>query len=180
MLKPANVSSYLKSVTQVVSGNLAGSNTVAVLPKKKLVQIPYIGNTPLALSKALPNGNIAITSGPAVSTQIRWAHTDITVPDFTDYRRDSTKDPTVSSSESGDSRRGFSYLATGVLSVGAAYSTKSVVTQFLSTMSASADVLALAKIEVKLGDIPEGKSVTFKWRGNYTNFLPNVPSKVSF
>lgn len=32
-------------------------------------------------------------------------------------------------------------------------------------MSASADVLALAKIEVKLGDIPEGKSVTFKWRG---------------
>jgi len=32
-------------------------------------------------------------------------------------------------------------------------------------MSASADVLALAKIEVKLGSIPEGKSVTFKWRG---------------
>lgn len=32
-------------------------------------------------------------------------------------------------------------------------------------MAASADVLALAKIEVKLGDIPEGKSVTFKWRG---------------
>lgn len=32
-------------------------------------------------------------------------------------------------------------------------------------MSASADVLALAKIEVKLGDIPEGKNVTFKWRG---------------
>lgn len=32
-------------------------------------------------------------------------------------------------------------------------------------MAASADVLALAKIEVKLSDIPEGKSVTFKWRG---------------
>jgi len=32
-------------------------------------------------------------------------------------------------------------------------------------MSASADVLALAKIEVKLGDIPEGKNATFKWRG---------------
>lgn len=32
-------------------------------------------------------------------------------------------------------------------------------------MSASADVLALAKIEIKLGEIPEGKSVTFKWRG---------------
>ena len=32
-------------------------------------------------------------------------------------------------------------------------------------MSASADVLALAKIEIKLDEIPEGKSVTFKWRG---------------
>lgn len=32
-------------------------------------------------------------------------------------------------------------------------------------MSASADVLALAKIEIKLADIPEGKNVTFKWRG---------------
>lgn len=49
--------------------------------------------------------------------------------------------------------------------VAAAYGAKAVVTQFLATMSASADVLALAKIEVKLSDIPEGKSVTFKWRG---------------
>lgn len=49
--------------------------------------------------------------------------------------------------------------------VAAAYAAKSVVTQFISTMSASADVLALAKIEIKLSDIPEGKSVTFKWRG---------------
>lgn len=32
-------------------------------------------------------------------------------------------------------------------------------------MSASADVLALAQIEIKLSDIPEGKSATFKWRG---------------
>lgn len=49
--------------------------------------------------------------------------------------------------------------------VAAVYAAKSVVTQFLSSMSASADVLALAKIEVKMADIPEGKSVTFKWRG---------------
>jgi ubiquinol-cytochrome c reductase iron-sulfur subunit len=45
------------------------------------------------------------------------------------------------------------------------YFTKTVVQQFLSTMSASADVLALAKIEVKLDQIPEGKNMTFKWRG---------------
>lgn len=45
------------------------------------------------------------------------------------------------------------------------YTAKTVVTQFVSSMSASADVLALAKIEIKLSEIPEGKSVTFKWRG---------------
>ena len=37
--------------------------------------------------------------------------------------------------------------------------------EFISSLSASADVLAMAQIEIKLGDIPEGKNVTFKWRG---------------
>lgn len=50
----------------------------------------------------------------------------------------------------------------GVLSASAA---KSSVTEFLGTMSASADVLALAKVEVELGSIPEGKNVIIKWRG---------------
>lgn len=35
----------------------------------------------------------------------------------------------------------------------------------LATMSPSADVLALAKIEVDLSAIPEGKNVVFKWQG---------------
>lgn len=165
MLKPTNVSNYLKSVSQVVSSNIASPSAIAVLPAKKLVKVPYSGSSPLALSRALPSGNVAITSGPAVSTQLRWAHTDISVPDFTDYRRDSTKSPNVPASESDDSRKNFSYVLTGGLAVAGAYGAKGVVTQFVSSMSASADVLALAKIEVKLAEIPEGKSVTFKWRG---------------
>jgi len=32
-------------------------------------------------------------------------------------------------------------------------------------LSASADVLAMSKIEIKLDSIPEGKSAVFKWRG---------------
>lgn len=32
-------------------------------------------------------------------------------------------------------------------------------------MSATADVLALAKIEIDLSTIPEGKNAVFKWRG---------------
>jgi ubiquinol-cytochrome c reductase iron-sulfur subunit len=37
--------------------------------------------------------------------------------------------------------------------------------EFLKNMSASADVLAMAKVEVDLASIPEGKNVIIKWRG---------------
>lgn len=50
----------------------------------------------------------------------------------------------------------------GILSASVAQST---VTEFLATMSASADVLALAKVEVELASIPEGKNAVIKWRG---------------
>lgn len=165
MLKPANVPNYFRAVSQVVSNQINVGKQIAVLPSKTVVQVPFSGTSPLALSRALPNGNVTISTGPAVSTQVRWAHTDITVPDFSNYRKDSVKNPNVKSSETEVARKNFTYLMTGALGVGAAYSAKSVVTQFVSSMSASADVLALAKIEIKLADIPEGKSVTFKWRG---------------
>jgi len=50
----------------------------------------------------------------------------------------------------------------GALSAAAA---KATVQDFLVNMSASADVLALAKVEVALNAIPEGKNVLIKWRG---------------
>ena len=46
----------------------------------------------------------------------------------------------------------------GSLGVLAASGAKSTVTDLLSGMAASADVLALAKIEVEMGAIPEGRS----------------------
>jgi ubiquinol-cytochrome c reductase iron-sulfur subunit len=50
----------------------------------------------------------------------------------------------------------------GIISASAA---KSTVSEFLQSMAASADVLALAKVEVDLTTIPEGKNVIIKWRG---------------
>ena len=50
----------------------------------------------------------------------------------------------------------------GLLSAAGA---KSTVEAFLSSFAASADVLAMAKVEVKLGAIPEGKNVIIKWQG---------------
>ena len=43
--------------------------------------------------------------------------------------------------------------------------TKDAIVGLLSTMSPSADVLAMATIEVDLSAIPEGKNVVLKWQG---------------
>lgn len=56
-------------------------------------------------------------------------------------------------------------MVTGAAAVVSVYAAKTVVTQFVTSMSASADVLAVSKIEIKLSQIPEGKNMTFKWRG---------------
>ncbi|XP_014232198.1 cytochrome b-c1 complex subunit Rieske, mitochondrial isoform X2 [Trichogramma pretiosum] len=108
-----------------------------------------------------------LTSGvnSKVSQQIRLAHTDIRIPDFDDYRRPSVKSPYAKSKESAPGRQSVSYITALGTSVVGLYTAKAFVTDLLSTMSASADVLAMAKIEVKLDSIPEGKSAVFKWRG---------------
>merc|ERR1712112_492547 len=105
-------------------------------------------------------------SAPVVSSQVRCLHAgNMDVPDFYYYRRSAVKDSSAKSNESADDRKGFSYLMAGGMGLAGAYGGKSLVNQFLSSWSASQDVLALAKIEIKLGDIPEGKNMTFKWRG---------------
>jgi len=93
-------------------------------------------------------------------THQRFMHTSVArkdapeVPDFAHYRASSS-----------DSNRALSYFMVGSLGVLSASAAKSSVTEFLQTMAASADVLALAKVEVDLNNIPEGKNVIIKWRG---------------
>ncbi|XP_039619080.1 cytochrome b-c1 complex subunit Rieske, mitochondrial [Polypterus senegalus] len=157
---------YLQSTAFAVAGPLKPlAPGVAVQAEKVLLDV----KKPFLCRESL-NGQCAKT-GPVVATslngfsKVRYAHSDITVPDFSDYRRSDVQDVRKSSRDSSDNRKAFSYLVTGAFSVVTAYTAKTVVTQFISTMSASADVLALSKIEVKLSDIPEGKNMTFKWRG---------------
>ncbi|XP_036592480.1 cytochrome b-c1 complex subunit Rieske, mitochondrial-like [Trichosurus vulpecula] len=96
---------------------------------------------------------------------VRYSHTDIKVPDFSAYRRADVLDSKKSSKDSSESRKAFSYLITATTTVGVAYAAKNAVSQFVSSMSASADVLAMSKIQIKLSDIPEGKNIALKWRG---------------
>lgn len=45
-------------------------------------------------------------------------------------------------------------------------------------MSASADVLAMAKVEVDLNAIPEGKNVIIKWRGKPVFIRHRTPDEI--
>jgi len=96
---------------------------------------------------------------PSVNFQQRFIHTSVArkdapqVPDFTPYRTNF------------DSNRALSYFMVGSLGIISASAAKSSVSEFLQSMAASADVLALAKVEVELATIPEGKNVVIKWRG---------------
>lgn len=93
----------------------------------------------------------------------RYGHTDLTVPSFDDYRHTNTKEPDQNSDDLG--RRATAYLIIGGGGVATAHGVKNTVTQFISSMGASADVLALATIEVDLNGIPEGKNAVLKWQG---------------
>jgi len=133
-----------------------------------VVKAPVTPLTSYSMSKLLPGtgSQVRLSNGLGVTFQVRSYHAgNMDVPDFTYYRRSATKDPTAKSSESAEERMAFSYVMAGGLGVGGAYAAKSTVNQFISNWSASQDVLAMSKIEVKLADIPEGKNMTFKWRG---------------
>lgn len=49
--------------------------------------------------------------------------------------------------------------------MGTAIAVKTVIRDLCSVLAPAKEVLALSKIEINLDDIPEGKNVTFKWRG---------------
>lgn len=63
------------------------------------------------------------------------------------------------------SRRAFTYVVLGGARFIYASAARLVAIKFIATMSASADVLALASTEVDLSSLDEGAAVTVKWRG---------------
>eukprot|EP00745_Piridium_sociabile_P039033 TRINITY_DN72183_c0_g3_i1.p1 TRINITY_DN72183_c0_g3~~TRINITY_DN72183_c0_g3_i1.p1 ORF type:complete len:269 (+),score=38.91 TRINITY_DN72183_c0_g3_i1:78-884(+) len=154
------------AVNQVVANAAKPVGKSIVTKGEKVVVAPQkLAATSYALSKLTPTGADRVSYSLCSPAQVRFAHTDVQVPDFSAYRRDGTKDSHSSSTPSYSGRRAFTYVVAGGGSVAGAYAAKTVVGEFVSSLSASADVLAMAKVEIKLGDIPEGKNMTFKWRG---------------
>lgn len=91
-----------------------------------------------------------------LSTSSVLAKSTYRTPDFGDY---------VKPEGTTDKTRAITYFTVGSLGLLSAAGAKSTVETFLTSMSASADVLAMAKVEVGLAAIPEGKNVVVKWQG---------------
>ena len=96
-------------------------------------------------------------------TSTKWFSTNQSLSDlgsvdhaFTDDRIDKVAEP---------ERRAFTYLMLSGVRFAYASTARVLVVKFVSSMSASADVLAMASAEFDLGEIDVGKTITVKWRG---------------
>jgi len=156
-------------------------------PKLTLVSASRTATAPTAsVDKPAATGSpssykVSGTFGATTSVQLvskRFAHTDVPFPDFTSYRRDGTKDPASLASDTEVPRRAFTYFMVGGMGVLGVHAGKAFATDLLSTMSASADVLAVAQTEVDLNTIPPGKSVTLKWRGKPLFIRHRTPEEI--
>ncbi|CAG8556484.1 9700_t:CDS:2 [Dentiscutata heterogama] len=132
-------------------------------------------------AKRRSNGSIlsktTLNAAPTVNFQKRLSSSSATVnsskstivPDFSKYRKGSDQ----------NTSRTFAYLMVGTTGALTAVGAKNSITDFLANMSASADVLALAKVEVDLTKIPEGKNVVIKWRGKPVFIRHRTASEIS-
>ncbi|THK33057.1 cytochrome b-c1 complex subunit Rieske, mitochondrial [Diachasma alloeum] len=167
--KSSNIASLTRATVSAVSNGALPVSGTSKASKKKIATPPTVTrSTSYTIAQDLFDGPIRVGSGPAVSTQVvqkRLAHTDIQVPNFDAYRKDFLKDPTVKTNQHVPEKSNFGYLVAGGTGLATAYAAKGFVVDLVSTMAASADVLASSKIEIKLNNIPEGKSMVFKWQG---------------
>ena len=103
-----------------------------------------------------PVQNGSSSSSSSFSSPFRGETAGTKIPDWSKY---------LSPKNSYGTNQVFSYFMVGAMGAISAAGAKSTVQEFLVNMSASADVLAMAKVEVDLNTIPEGKNVIIKWRG---------------
>ncbi|KAF3767908.1 ubiquinol-cytochrome c reductase iron-sulfur subunit, mitochondrial [Cryphonectria parasitica EP155] len=94
-------------------------------------------------------------AGSSYESPFKGERNTTRVPDFSHYASKSSPNKNLM----------YQYFIVGGMGGITAMGAKSTIQEFLKNMSASADVLAMAKVEVDLAAIPEGKNVIIKWRG---------------
>jgi ubiquinol-cytochrome c reductase iron-sulfur subunit len=124
----------------------SGPSPLTSFPPPPLNQITLAAFSPLvARFSTAPAPQVSTPS--AISTQYQDEHNDLV---------DNYGDPT---------RRAYTYFVVGGSRFIWASIGRLAVLKLLSSWGASADVLALASVEVDIGNIAPGQLVTLKWRG---------------
>ena len=104
------------------------------------------------LTTSLSSSAPTTVSARFLSSSSKTPRETTQVPDYTPYTKGTSQ----------TSSRAYSYFMVGSMGLITAAGAKSLVSDFLANMSASSDVLALAKVEVDLSEISEGK-VSFSY-----------------
>lgn len=157
--------SSARSQTLKVVGNSACDSVISKVAQAKPV-IP-MSNTLLKNNflQGRPSTSCNLFAG---NISARYAHTDLQVPDFSDYRIAPSKGAANFHEKERErklERKSFYYTVTAGCGIGGVYLAKAIVSTVIDYVGPSADVLALGSTEVPLDAVPEGKSMTFSWRG---------------
>jgi len=116
-----------------------------------------------SLAKSSISYPTSVTTGIGMKTQIRFVHTEVNFPNKNYYRNSAGKDVTKTPDTTGS--KGYRYMILGGGAVGAAYFAQKLVRGAIGSLNISQDILALGKTEIDLAEVPEGKTMSFKWRG---------------
>ncbi|KAH8900162.1 putative ubiquinol-cytochrome C reductase iron-sulfur subunit [Thozetella sp. PMI_491] len=126
------------------------------IASRSLAQAAVRSSAQLSCARALSTSTaLRDASGAAFQSPFKGETKGTKVPDFSHYLSKNTNNTNAL----------FGYFMVGTMGAISAAGAKSTIQEFLVNMSASADVLAMAKVEVDLATIPEGKNVIIKWRG---------------
>ncbi|XP_014369939.2 ubiquinol-cytochrome c reductase iron-sulfur subunit [Papilio machaon] len=105
-------------------------------------------------------------------TQIRYhkikpyyLHRDVKFPNFDYDRKNQFKDVNKTKWHSGDHKIGITYVVGFFGLMCGAYGTKANILYYIYSMSAPADVIALAVIELDISKVTPGQCLSVKWRG---------------
>ncbi|KAF2279060.1 ubiquinol-cytochrome c r [Westerdykella ornata] len=133
--------------------------------------MPALANTTRALARSWTAHQLPVARASCALIQTRNVSDAHATPSFDSPFKGaatSTKIPSFAAYRTKGGEHGpklFQYFMVGTMGALSAMGAKATVQDFLVNMSASADVLAQAKVEIDLAAIPEGKNVIIKWRG---------------
>lgn len=150
----------------------AGPPTPVSRPPPPTTPLSPLGAQPaLALAPARPLAARASSSSAVVASSPSLPGQYSTV--------DALQDEARLPPGGGADKRAFTYFVIGSARFLYASAARLAVINVVGTLSASADVLALAAVEVDLGNIAPGATVTVKWRGKPVFIKRRTPEMIA-